>query len=111
MADYVLVGKSEGVALLSLNRPEQLNAMNCRLSAELHDAVTRAVADDTIGCIVITGAGNRAFSAGGGNHEQPQDDRQNKQAELGPGGAKRPPPVSEVGARPDATPRTINRVT
>jgi enoyl-CoA hydratase len=82
MADCVLIEKTEGVAILTLNRPEQLNAMNHQLSAELHDAVTRASADDDVGCIVITGAGNRAFSAGGDIHEQREDDRKYTQAEL-----------------------------
>ena len=63
--EYILVEKEEGVAILTLNRPDKLNAMNRQLSAELHDAVKHMEADDTIGCIVITGAGNRAFSAGG----------------------------------------------
>src|SRR6266508_3649318 len=71
MADCVLVEKSEGVAILTMNRPEQLNAMNAQLNTELHDAVVRMSADDEVGCIVITGAGTRAFSAGGDIHEQP----------------------------------------
>jgi enoyl-CoA hydratase len=82
MADYVLIEKSEGVAILTMNRPEQLNALNYQLSSELHDAVTRMAADDEVGCIVITGAGNRAFSAGGDIHEQREDDRKYTQAEL-----------------------------
>jgi enoyl-CoA hydratase len=82
MADYVLIEKSEGVAILTMNRPEQLNALNYQLSSELHDAVTRMAADDEVGCIVITGAGNRAFSAGGDIHEQREDDRTYTQAEL-----------------------------
>ena len=82
MADCVLVEKTEGVAILTLNRPEHLNAMNAQLSAELHDAVTGACADDEVGCIVITGAGNRAFSAGGDIHEQRENDRKYSQAEL-----------------------------
>ena len=57
MADYVLVEKAEGVAILTMNRPEQLNALNHQLSSELHDAVTRMSTDDEVGCIVITGAG------------------------------------------------------
>src|SRR5262245_66461606 len=80
--DYVLIEKSEGVAILTLNRPEQLNAMNHQLNAELHDAVVRACADDEVGCIVVTGAGNRAFSAGGDIHEQRENDRKYTQAEL-----------------------------
>src|SRR6202035_213407 len=64
------------------NRPEQLNAMSYQLSTELHDAVTRMGTDDEVGCIVITGAGNRAFSAGGDIHEQREDDRRYTQAEL-----------------------------
>jgi enoyl-CoA hydratase/carnithine racemase len=80
MADYVLVEKSHGVAILTMNRPDQLNAMSAQLSAELHDAVTRMADDDEIGCIVITGAGDRAFSAGGDIHEQREDDRKYSQA-------------------------------
>src|SRR5919106_2166576 len=64
--EYILTEKEEGVAILTMNRPAQLNAMNRQLSSELHDAVTQMVADDDIGCIVITGAGERAFTAGGG---------------------------------------------
>jgi 2-(1,2-epoxy-1,2-dihydrophenyl)acetyl-CoA isomerase len=82
MADYVLVEKSEGVAILTMNRPESLNAMSQQLSAELHDAVMRATEDDEVGCIVITGAGTKAFSAGGDIHEQREDDRRYTQAEL-----------------------------
>ena len=74
MTDFVLVEKSQGVAILTMNRPEQLNAMNQQLSAELHAAVTRMSADDEVGCIVITGSGTRAFSAGGDIHEQREDD-------------------------------------
>src|SRR5882724_3625502 len=66
MADrVVLVEKTEGVAIVTLNRPEQLNAMNAQLGAELREAVARLSADDEVGCIVITGAGKRAFAAGG----------------------------------------------
>jgi enoyl-CoA hydratase/carnithine racemase len=82
MADYILVEKTQGVAIVTLNRPEQLNAMNAQLSAELHEAVQRMSADDEVGCIVITGAGNRAFSAGGDIHEQRENDRRYTQAEL-----------------------------
>jgi enoyl-CoA hydratase len=65
-----------------LNRPEKLNAMNRRLSGELHEAVKAFDADDEIGCIVITGAGERAFSAGGDIHEQREDDRRFTPEEL-----------------------------
>ena len=80
--EHILVEKTDGVAILTMNRPEQLNAMNHRLSAELHDAVVQMTADDDVGCIVITGAGERAFSAGGDIHEQRENDRSFSQAEL-----------------------------
>jgi enoyl-CoA hydratase len=103
MADYVLVEKSEGVAILTLNRPEQLNAMNHQLSAELHDAVMRMSADDEVGCIVITGAGNRAFSAGGDIHEQRENDRKYTQAELDARNAARSRGGYELAACPKPT--------
>ena len=70
--EHILVDKEEGVAIITLNRPEVLNAMNRRLGNELHEAVGAMNADDEVGCIVLTGTGDRAFSAGGDIHEQRQ---------------------------------------
>src|SRR5438445_10541590 len=86
--EHILVDIEEGVGILTLNRPDKLNAMNRKLAGELHDAVKQLDADDAIGCIVITGAGTRAFSAGGDIHEQREDDRRYSQEELE---ARRPP--------------------
>jgi enoyl-CoA hydratase/carnithine racemase len=101
--EHILVEKSEGVAILTMNRPEQLNAMNDRLSAELHDAVTRMCTDDEVGCLVITGAGNRAFSAGGDIHEQRENDRKYTQAERDARGAVRTRGSYEISACPKPT--------
>jgi enoyl-CoA hydratase len=73
--EHILAEVEDGVAVLTLNRPEKLNAMNRKLSQELHHAVKQAEADDAVGCIVITGAGEKAFSAGGDIHEQLSDDQ------------------------------------
>jgi len=99
----ILVEKSEGVAILTMNRPEQLNAMSYQLSTELHDAVTRMSADDEVGCIVITGAGDRAFSAGGDIHEQREDDRRYTPAELDGRNALRARGSYEISACPKPT--------
>jgi enoyl-CoA hydratase/carnithine racemase len=103
MADYILVEKVSGVAIVTLNRPEQLNAMNNQLSAELHEAVVSLSVDDEVGCLVITGAGHRAFSAGGDIHEQREDDRRYTQAELDARGAVRARGSYEIGACPKPT--------
>src|SRR5205823_5793293 len=109
MADQVvLVEKTEGVAILTLNRPEQLNAMNAQLNAELREAVARMSADDEVGCIVITGAGKRAFSAGGDIHEQREDDRKYTQAELDARTAVRTRGSYEISACPKPTIGMIN---
>ena len=50
-------------ALITLNRPKQLNALNDALMDELGQALLAFDADDTIGCIVVTGS-ERAFAAG-----------------------------------------------
>jgi enoyl-CoA hydratase/carnithine racemase len=86
--EHILVDAEDGVGVLTLNRPDKLNAMNRQLSSELHEAVKRMDVDDAIGCIVITGAGERAFSAGGDIHEQREDDRRYTEEELD---ARRPP--------------------
>lgn len=96
--ETILVEKTDGVAILTLNRPDKLNAMNHQLTAELHDAVTQMSADEAIGCLVITGAGNRAFSAGGDIHEQRENDRTYTQEELDARGAIRTRGSYEISA-------------
>jgi enoyl-CoA hydratase len=80
--EHILVEREDGVGIVTLNRPEKLNAMNRQLSGELRDAVRQMDADAEIGCIVVTGAGDRAFSAGGDIHEQREDDRRHTPQEL-----------------------------
>ena len=73
--ETILLDREDGVGIVTLNRPDVLNAMNRKLVGELADATKTLNADDSIGCIVITGSGERAFSAGGDIHEQREDDR------------------------------------
>ena len=80
--EHILLGREDGVGIVTLNRPDVLNAMNRRLSTELHDAVKQLEVDDGISCIVITGTGEKAFSAGGDIHEQRADDRRYTQEQL-----------------------------
>lgn len=54
----------EGVALLTFNRPDRLNAFSPEIVEGLLEALPRLGADERVGCIVITGAG-RGFCAGG----------------------------------------------
>jgi enoyl-CoA hydratase len=80
--EHILFDREDGVGVVTLNRPEVLNAMNRQLMRELADAVKTLDADEGIGCIVVTGAGERAFSAGGDIHEQREDDRRYTQEQL-----------------------------
>ncbi len=80
--EHILVDNEDGVAVITLNRPDKLNAMNRKLGQELHHAVKQAEADDAIGCIVITGAGDRAFTAGGDIHEQLSNDAKYSDQQL-----------------------------
>jgi enoyl-CoA hydratase len=68
--DPILVERRGRVGLITLNRPEKLNALNSALVMQLEQGVTQLEADDEIGAIVVTGAGERAFSAGGDMAEQ-----------------------------------------
>jgi enoyl-CoA hydratase/carnithine racemase len=61
--ETLLVELDRGVALVTLNRPEQLNAFNRQMTTELWDALSTFEADASVRSIVVTGAG-RAFCAG-----------------------------------------------
>src|SRR5437588_11772039 len=61
---YILVEREERVGIVTLNRPKELNALRTDLVSELATALEEFDRDEEIGCIVLTGAGDRAFAAG-----------------------------------------------
>ncbi len=65
--DYedILYHKTEGIAKITINRPAVRNAFRPRTIDEMSHALQDARFDDTIGVIILTGAGNEAFCAGG----------------------------------------------
>ena len=67
--ENIIVERDEGVGTITLNRPEVLNALSRDLHSELDAALTDLEEDEGIGAIIITGAGDRAFSAGADIHE------------------------------------------
>jgi 2-ketocyclohexanecarboxyl-CoA hydrolase len=64
----ILYSTRDGVARIEINRPERLNAIRGQTIAELEQAVTAAADDRNVGVVVLTGVGDRAFSAGGDIH-------------------------------------------
>jgi len=101
--EFILVEKEEGVGFITLNRPEKLNAMNRALTTELYEAMRELNNDDEVGCIVLTGSGHRAFSAGGDIHEQRERDRELSQEERDRQDAIRSRGAYEIGASPKPT--------
>ena len=67
--EFILAERLDGCALITLNRPEKLNALSFPLMSEVDDALTEYEADDAIKAVILTGAGDRAFSAGADIHE------------------------------------------
>ncbi|MEE8587698.1 MAG: enoyl-CoA hydratase-related protein [Acidobacteriota bacterium] len=63
MPDYVLYELDQGVARITLNRPEVLNSCNRGMAAQLQSLLQKAAADEAVRCVLLTGAG-RAFCAG-----------------------------------------------
>src|SRR5713226_7367334 len=61
---YILVDRDERVGIVTLNRPKELNALNNQLVSELANALEEFDRDEAIRCVVITGAGEKAFAAG-----------------------------------------------
>lgn len=63
MSDIVLYEKSNGIATITLNRPEKLNAINAEMVEQLTHRIAEAGADDSVKVVLFAGSG-RAFSAG-----------------------------------------------
>ncbi|ODP39566.1 enoyl-CoA hydratase/isomerase family protein [Sphingomonas turrisvirgatae] len=64
MTDDLLFTVADHVATITLNRPAKLNALTPDMAAALIAAVTQCNTSDAVRCVVITGAGEKAFSAG-----------------------------------------------
>jgi len=95
MTDYktLILETRDGVSTLTLNRPEQLNALTVEMGRELDDAIETVSKDVDSRVLVITGAG-RAFCAGEDVKQRPADSTDIKQRQTplsklarGPGGA------------------------
>jgi 2-(1,2-epoxy-1,2-dihydrophenyl)acetyl-CoA isomerase len=67
--ESILTERYDAVAVITLNRPDKLNALSHPLVRELDEALTQYEADDDIKAVILTGAGDRAFSAGADIHE------------------------------------------
>jgi 2-ketocyclohexanecarboxyl-CoA hydrolase len=61
----LLYAIGDGVATITINRPSRMNAFTGDTLEELKDAFEQAGADHSVGVVVLTGTGDRAFSAGG----------------------------------------------
>ena|ERR671925_675587 len=61
---YIQLESQGGVAILRINRPEALNAMNIDVVSELSQTVDKVGADESIKVLIITGAGEKSFCAG-----------------------------------------------
>lgn len=65
MYSYLLFDvDSRGIARITVNRPEKLNALSAAVIAELDDAFSRLASDASIRALILTGAGEKAFVAG-----------------------------------------------
>ena len=61
--ETIIYEKEDGVALITLNRPDSLNALNSKLAQELEQVTDEIATDESVRVVIMTGAG-RAFSAG-----------------------------------------------
>jgi len=64
MTSLILVERNERIATITLNKPERMNAMDLGMWQGLADAFATLSADNELRCVVLRGAGGKAFSAG-----------------------------------------------
>lgn len=65
---HILTDKQKSIGIITLNRPDRLNAISLAMKKELLDALSDMEADDDIRVVILTGAG-RAFSSGHDNND------------------------------------------
>jgi 2-(1,2-epoxy-1,2-dihydrophenyl)acetyl-CoA isomerase len=86
--EFIIAEQLDGVGLITLNRPDKLNALSFGLVSEVDAVLTGWEEDDEIKAVIITGAGDRAFSAGADIHEMADmsaealAQRQNRRGEI-----------------------------
>lgn len=62
--ETLLVDIREGVAVVTINRPDVRNAVNAQVQADIRAALASIRVDDSVGAVIFTGAGDKAFIAG-----------------------------------------------
>lgn len=87
MNEHLVFEVVEGIAWITLNRPDSLNAMSGEMMRGLAEALEKCSSDDDVRAVVLTGAGERAFCAGG--------DVKGMAARGGSGGDGRAPTTDE----------------
>ena len=60
MTDLILTEIADGIATVTLNRPEAMNALSKVLGHRLYEVMTALDADDSVRAVILTGAGERA---------------------------------------------------
>ena len=81
-ATPILCVTAGGIATVTLNRPAKLNAISTALAASMLDALDVLEADESVRAVIVTGAGERAFSAGADITEFTQAVRQGAEAAV-----------------------------
>ncbi len=63
-SDTVLLETADGIATVTLNRPDAMNAINRELRERLYEVMQEVDADESVRVVILTGSGTRAFTAG-----------------------------------------------
>jgi len=61
---FLFTDVSDGIGIITINRPDSLNAMNTEVVSELSSAVNEMIENNEVGVIILTGSGEKAFVAG-----------------------------------------------
>lgn len=67
--ETLLLDRKDGAGIITLNRPDKLNALSSTVFREFDEALTELENDDSVRVLLVTGAGEKAFSAGADIHE------------------------------------------